>query len=148
DDLLKTDKFLLTIGIDEASQKTVSLQDTNTQTVRLSQAYLDGINQFIENGPTPIEFYLTGLEKRPFVLKDIYNTVGYMAFSFAMAHKTDPLLSNIRKKLGTAYLEDLEIDIDSRSTLIQNYNPLFKECITDAMADLVAEVMKKVPLPQ
>jgi len=57
-------------------------------------------------------------------------------------------LSNIRKKLGTAYLEDLEIDIDSGSTMIQNYDPLFKDSISDPMADLVAEVMKKVPLPQ
>lgn len=148
EELVNTDKFFLTLGIDEASQKTVALQDSDSPMVRLSQAYLDGINQFMEEGPTPIEFYLTGLKKRPFTLKDIYNTVGYMAFSFAMAHKTDPLLSNIRNKLGTAYLKDLEIDVDSGTTLIQNYNPIPGDSIANQVATLVTEVMKKVPLPQ
>src|SRR5690606_17053112 len=81
EELVKTDKFFLTLGIDEASQKAVGQQDVNSPMVRLSEAYLDGINQFIEEGPTPIEFYLTGLKKRPFTLKDVYNTIGYMAFS-------------------------------------------------------------------
>ncbi|HUH47529.1 MAG TPA: penicillin acylase family protein, partial [Arenibacter sp.] len=116
--------------------------------VKLSQAYLDGINQFIADGPTPIEFYLTGLEKRPFTLKDVYNTVGYMAFSFALAHKTDPLLSNIKNKLAPAYLRDLEVDVDSGTTLIPNYKPSPNDSVPDQIAALVAEVMKKVPLPQ
>src|SRR5690606_19391157 len=68
--------------------------------------------------------------------------------SFAMAHKTDPLLSNIKNKLGTAYLTDLEIDVDSGTTLIQNYKPPFNDSIIDQVATLVAEVMKNVPLPQ
>ena len=148
EDMLKTDKFFLTLGIDETSQKSVDLQDMELPMIKLSQAYLDGINQFIKDGPTPIEFYLTGLKKSPFTLKDVYNTVGYMAFSFAMAHKTDPLLSNIKNKLGTAYLKDLEIDIDSGSALIQNYHPISKDSIANQMADLVAQVLKKVPLPQ
>lgn len=148
EELIKTDQFFLTLGIDDASQKAVGLQDANSPMVQLSQAYLDGINQFIADGPTPVEFYLTGLEKRPFTLKDIYNTVGYMAFSFAMAHKTDPLLSNIKAKLGAAYLTDLEIDVDSGTTLIKNYKPAFNDSITDQVATLVAEVMKNIPIPQ
>lgn len=148
EELLTTDKFFLTLGIDENSRRTVGLQDPDSPMVQLSQAYLDGINQFMEEGPTPIEFYLTGLEKRPFTLKDVYNTVGYMAFSFAMAHKTDPLLTNIKNKLGPAYLEDLEIDVDSGSTMIQNYNPVLGDSLTNRVSTLVAEVMKKMPVPQ
>lgn len=148
EELVKTDKFFLTLGIDEASQKAVGQQDVNSPMVRLSEAYLDGINQFIEEGPTPIEFYLTGLKKRPFTLKDVYNTIGYMAFSFAMAHKTDPLLSNIRDKLGEAYLKDLEIDVDSGLTSIHTYNPMFRDTMANQVATLVAEVMKEVPIPQ
>jgi hypothetical protein len=29
-----------------------------------------------------------------FTIKDVYNIFGYMSFSFAMAHKTDPLLTH------------------------------------------------------
>ena len=72
-------------------------------------AYIDGINQYIEEGKTPIEFQLLGLKKDKFTLKDVYNIFGYMSFSFAMAQKTDPLLTDIRDKLGSEYLKDFGI---------------------------------------
>ena len=99
-DLVETDKFFLSLGIDEHTAATVSGLDSESEMVVLSNAYLDGINRFIKEGPTPVEFYLTGLEKEPFSIEDVYNVVGYMAFSFAMAHKTDPLLTNIKNNLG------------------------------------------------
>ncbi len=105
--LIGTDKFFLALGIDEESIKAANALDKKSETYALSQAYLDGINQFLNEGPTPVEFYLTGVEKKPFTLKDIYNTMGYMAFSFAMAHKTDPLLSNVKNELGDEYVNDL-----------------------------------------
>ncbi|MGS0528373.1 penicillin acylase family protein [Zobellia nedashkovskayae] len=105
-DLLGTDKFFLALGIDDYSSETIAKLNTSDAAVQMSQAYLEGVNQFVEEGPTPIEFYLTGIDKKPFVLKDVYNTIGYMAFSFAMAHKTDPLLSKIKDKLGFEYLKD------------------------------------------
>jgi len=119
-DVLETDRFFLALGIDDTSQRAIANLDTNSQAAQLSQAYLDGINQFIEEGPTPVEYYLTGLDKTPFTQIDVYNTMGYMAFSFAQAHKTDPLLSEIRSKLGAEYLKDLEIDIDPNSTVLQS----------------------------
>ncbi len=144
--LVSTDKFFMSLGIEEASQRTVDRIDMTREVVQLSQAYLDGINQFIEIGPTPIEFYLTGIEKKPFTLVDVYNTVGYMAFSFAMAHKTDPLLTNIKDKLGPAYLEDLEIDGNPRSTMIKNYNP-GPSTISNSVTAMVAQALKNLSLP-
>nr|WP_281502584.1 penicillin acylase family protein [Arenibacter sp. F20364] len=147
-DMLKTDKFFLSLGIDDASQRTVDKISKDSPMVTLSQAYLDGINKFIEEGPTPIEFHLTGLEKTPFTLKDIYNTVGYMAFSFAMAHKTDPLLSNIKNTLGPEYLTDLSIDTDPKTTLLKNYKTGSRDSIKNEMASLISDVLKDFPVPQ
>jgi penicillin amidase len=144
--LVGTDKFFLSLGIDEASKKTVEHLDTNSEMAKLSQAYLDGINQFIENGPTPIEFYLTGIDKEPFTLLDIYNSVGYMAFSFAMAHKTDPLLTNIKDKLGPAYLTDLDVGSDPNSTMIKNYNPK-NESIPNSVTAMVTQALQGLSLP-
>ena len=79
-----------------------------------------GSIRFIDEGKTPIEFRLLGLRKKHYSLKDIYNVYGYMAFSFAQAHKTDPLLSDLKEDLGTTYLLDLDMDISPRSTLIKN----------------------------
>ncbi|MFS4469145.1 penicillin acylase family protein [Maribacter sp. 2210JD10-5] len=146
-DLIGTDKFMLSIGIDDASTKTVSQLDKNSKAVLLCEAYLDGINQFVANGATPIEFYLTGIEKTKFTLKDIYNTMGYMAFSFAMAHKTDPLLTNIKDKLGPAYLEDLEIDSNQNTEWIKTYNPKKQDTIGNSIAALVNNALGKLDLP-
>ena len=83
-DLVETDKFMLSLGIDEATKKTLATLDYDSQMVQEAQAYLDGINLFVEEGPTPIEFHLTSLEKQPFTLEDVFNTIGYMSFSFAL----------------------------------------------------------------
>lgn len=146
-ELLGTDKFFLALGIDEASSETVSKLDSQESSVQLSQAYLDGINEFIEQGPTPIEFYLTGIEKEPFVLKDIYNTLGYMAFSFAMAHKTDPLLTKIKNKLGPDYLKDLEIDSDTTSVWIKNYPENISSLAKNNLISGVLKSLERLSIP-
>jgi penicillin amidase len=147
-DLLDTDRFFLSLGIDEASKETVAHMDRNSQMAILSLAYLDGINEFVKNGPTPIEFYLTGIEKEPFNLKDIYNAIGYMAFSFAMAHKTDPLLTGIRNRLGPEYLADLEINSDTSTTWIRTYNRDHIEIPAESITTMVTRALDKLPLPQ
>ena len=115
----RSDKLFLSLGIDEATEQTVANLDMKEESVVIANAYLEGINAFIAEGPTPIEFYLTGLDKQPFVINDVYNTLGYMAFSFAMAHKTDPLVSNIKDKLGVAYLKDFGVGCRSKYALDQ-----------------------------
>lgn len=147
-DLIETDKMFLSLGIDDATDKTLTDLDTNSEMVERANAYLNGVNQFIEEGPTPVEFYLTGLEKTPFELKDIYNAVGYMAFSFAMAHKTDPLLTDIKDKLGVEYLEDLAIDVDTNSVLIKNNPEVDYDSVATNITTMVTGVLDKLPLPQ
>ncbi|WP_350291981.1 penicillin acylase family protein [uncultured Croceitalea sp.] len=147
-DLVATDKFFLSLGIDEQSKKTVSEIAKETEMVKLSQAYLDGVNAFIEDGPTPIEFYLTGLDKTPFSLVDIYDAVGYMAFSFAMAHKTDPLLTNIRNQLGNAYIKELAVDSDSSTVWIKNHTDKTTDSIPINITANVTKAMEKLPIPQ
>ncbi|MDV7186951.1 penicillin acylase family protein [Lutibacter sp. TH_r2] len=141
-DALKTDKLFASIGIDEASEKAIGKLDTNGEPYKLTQAYLNGINQFIKNGPTPIEFTLIGIEKTPFTIKDVYNTVGYMAFSFAMAHKTDPLLTSIQQKLGNNYLKELNINVDANSTLIKNAHPNYAQISKE-----ITTLLNKTPIP-
>ncbi len=119
-DLLKTDKFFKGLGIEYASAKAIQKLDTSSGAYLLSKAYLDGVNSFIESGTTPIEFRLLGIEKETYDLNDMYNVFGYMAFGFAQAHKTDPLLSHLQEKLGMDYVADLDVDIDPRTTLIKN----------------------------
>lgn len=120
--LLKTDKFFAGLGINENSEKAVSRLDKNSETYQLALAYVDGINQYMEEGKTPIEFNLLGIKKDKFTLKDVYNIFGYMSFSFAMAQKSDPLMTDIRDKLGVNYLKDFGLDGSLGTTQIKNFN--------------------------
>lgn len=133
--LLKTDKFFAGLGIDENSEKAIAKLDKNSQACQLAMAYIDGINQYMEEGKTPIEFQILGLKKDKFTLKDVYNIFGYMSFSFAMAQKTDPLLTDIQNKLGSQYLKDFGLDGSLGKTQIKNF---------DGKAIEYAEISKSV----
>ncbi|MEX0363045.1 MAG: penicillin acylase family protein, partial [Allomuricauda sp.] len=147
-DLVETDKFFLSLGIDDKSVQAVSEMDMDSEAVILAQAYLEGVNQFIEEGPTPVEFYLTGLKKEPFQLNDIMDAMGYMAFSFAMAHKTDPLLTDIKNELGEKYIQDLAVYSDTTTTWIKNYRNTKVDSLDLDITAGVFQALNKLPVPQ
>ncbi|MEM9076062.1 MAG: penicillin acylase family protein [Bacteroidota bacterium] len=147
-DLVETDKLFLTLGIDENTARTVKGLDMNSQTVALCNAYLEGINAFIEEGPKPVEFYLTGLEPQPFTIEDIFNVVGYMAFSFAQAHKTDPLLTDIQNDLGPDYIRDLTVYSDTSTVWIKNFKKTKGDTISKDLMSSVSRALNKLPVPQ
>ncbi|SEP17734.1 penicillin amidase [Flavobacterium sp. CF108] len=142
---LKNDKFFAGIGIEEASAKAIAKLDKNSESYKLTQAYLDGINQYLDEGTTPVEFTLVGIKKEKFTIKDVYNIFGYMSFSFAMAQKTDPLLTDIRNKYGVEYLKDLGIEGEFNNTQIKSS----KENIEDytAVSKLITALLDKSPIP-
>ncbi|NOR28831.1 MAG: penicillin acylase family protein [Lutibacter sp.] len=143
--MLKNDQFFVSLGIEEASGKSIKNLDENGEVYKLATAYLNGVNQFIDNGPTPIEFTLIGVEKEHYQLNDIYNIMGYMSFSFAMAQKTDPFLSVVKEKLGDNYLKELGIDINPNTILIKNAKPTV-ESLKD-LAFTVNKIMESNPIP-
>jgi len=145
EEMLKNDQFFVKLGIEEASEKSIKNLETTSQVYKLATAYLSGVNQFIENGATPIEFTLIGVEKERYKLNDIYNIMGYISFSFAMAQKTDPFLSVLKEKLGVNYLKELGIDINPNTVLIKNANPAIESY--SKMVSNVNEIMKNNPIP-
>ena len=140
-ELLSVDQFFSGLGIEEAANKTIASLDKSSQAYVLTQAYLDGINQFIKNGKTPLEFILLGLEKEKYTIKDIYNVFGYMSFSFAVAHKTDPLLTEIKEKLGAPYLSELlgfasENLTVNKTSIPEKINATISRAVSSIMDDL------------
>ncbi|MBS7231833.1 penicillin acylase family protein [Flavobacterium psychroterrae] len=142
---LKNDKFFSGIGIEEASAKAIAKLDKNSQSYKMTLAYLDGINQYLDEGTTPIEFTLVGVKKEKFTIKDVYNIFGYMSFSFAMAQKTDPLLTDIRNKYGAEYLKDLGIQGEFNTTQIKSSKENIEEYST--IAKSVAALLDNSPIP-
>ena len=67
-ELLEVDQFFAGLGIEEAANKTIAALDKSSQAYLLTQAYLEGVNQFIEEGKTPLEFTLAGVEKEEYTI--------------------------------------------------------------------------------
>jgi penicillin amidase len=142
-ELLKIDRFFSGLGIEEAAEKTIENLDKTAQPYLLTEAYLEGVNQFIKSGNTPLEFILLGLDKEEYDIKDVYNVFGYMSFSFAVAHKTDPLLTEIKQKLGTSYLNELLSASGENLTI--NKTSIPKE-INATLSRSVADIMNNLPV--
>jgi penicillin amidase len=68
-----------------------------------------------------------------------------MSFSFAMAQKTDPLLTDIRNKYGVEYLKDLGIEGEFNNTQIKSS----KENIEDytEVSKSITALLDKSPIP-
>ncbi|WNW12881.1 penicillin acylase family protein [Pseudomonas sp. DTU_2021_1001937_2_SI_NGA_ILE_001] len=107
--LLDTDRLFRTLRIAEHADAYVARQDRSTPTWQALEAYLDGVNQYQASRPAPMEFDLLGIPKRPFSAADTLSIGGYLAYSFAAAFRTEPLLTYVRDELGADYLKVFDL---------------------------------------
>ena len=119
-DFIKVDAFFKTLGFDEHADDAVKkfMSGDSLPYQKAAKAYLKGVNQFIVTGSTPVEFVMLGIDKKEFTIKDMYLATEYMAFNFAMAFRTDPIMTFIERKLGASYFRDIvTAHIDSSMTI-------------------------------
>ncbi|KTC36896.1 penicillin amidase [Pseudomonas sp. ABAC21] len=115
--LLETDKLFRSLRIRERAADYVAHMDHESATWKALQAYLDGINQYQAGHPSPLEFDVLGIAKRPFTAEDSVSVAGYMVYSFAAAFRTEPLLTYIHDQLGSDYLKVFDLDWQPRGAL-------------------------------
>ena len=142
-DFIATDKLFRTLGVAKKSAEFTSLfeaQDVAYKDAVL--AYFEGINAFVDEGPTPIEFTLIGIPKQKFSVADAYNAAGYMSIGFADGFRVDPLTSKIAVKLGMNYLNDIGLHTIYDSTYIKSYFEPESEDLTDLSISI-----DKIPTP-
>ncbi|TXH90993.1 MAG: penicillin acylase family protein [Rhodoferax sp.] len=108
--LLDTDKLFRTLGLRQHAIDYVAKMDMNTPASKALLAYLDGINQYQATRPAPVEFDILKIPKRPFTPQDTMAVSGYLAYSFAAAFRTEPVMTFIRDKLGADYLRAFDVD--------------------------------------
>jgi penicillin amidase len=107
--LLDTDRLFRTLGIRAHADAYVAKMDPNTAANQALTAYLDGVNQYQNTHPAPLEFDILGISKRPFTAEDTLSVAGYMAYSFAAAFRTEPVLTYVRDELGVDYLNVFDL---------------------------------------
>ena len=107
-ELIETDKYMRTLGLGIAAKKSAAMymSDQSEEYQKLATAYLEGINEFIENGKTPIEYKLLGIEKEKFTPADLYNVTAFMSLGFSAGLKSEPLMHELNTTLGPKYMHD------------------------------------------
>jgi penicillin amidase len=75
-----------------------STDSIDPEALELLDAFLEGINCFIDREPLPIEFILLGIKPRRFTRLDCVSMVSYMAYSFAYGINSDSLVSMLKRK--------------------------------------------------
>lgn len=143
DQLVETDAFFAGLGLAKDADEAISKLDVNSQSYQLTMAYLDGVNQFVDQGATPVEFLILGINKTKFTINDVYHVFGYMSFSFAMAQITDPLLQEIKENLGGEYLNELGIDTNQSTPLSENEKRPIEEAV---FASAMQKLYKQLPV--
>lgn len=108
--LVDTDRLFRTLGIRAHAQKVVAGLNLQSPSAKSVLAYMDGINQYQDSHPAPMEFDLLKIPKRPFTLQDTVAVTGYLAYSFAAAFRTEPALTYVRDKLGPDYLKVFDLE--------------------------------------
>jgi penicillin amidase len=149
--LIETDKFFRTLGIEDHAKRSVEAHKGDNKPYRpFLDAYLTGVNDFVKNGYTPIEYSLLGIEKSELTETDIYSIFGYMSFSFAAAHRTEPILDKMYNKLGEDYLKDWDVHWQEGRERIPSYpadNQQDSVLDMSQIAHHVQAIMESVPAP-
>src|SRR5690554_4792432 len=146
-DLVKTDMFFRTLGTNRKAVKDAeNFENLPPQVQAICYAYIDGVNNYISNGKLPIEYKLLGYKPELYTIEDMYAIAGYMAYSFAFALRTDPIVEKLNETLGYAYLKDLDMAYpnDSLWDLRLHSNSTFQK---DSVQIQGLSFLDKLPVP-
>ncbi|MFK8330853.1 penicillin acylase family protein [Pseudomonas sp. BJa5] len=121
--LVPTDTLFRSLRIREQAERLVARQDKQAPAWIALQAYLDGVNAWQASHPKPMEFDVLGITPRPFTAQDTLSIAGYMAYSFAAAFRTEPVLTFVRDHLGDDYLKIFDLAWDPQGA-VHNGPPL------------------------
>lgn len=145
DVMIENDKLFRTIGLGHQAKKEAKefAQQTNQEMRDMVEGYILGVNDYIAAGHTTVEHKLIGVDMEPYTLEDVYNVIGYMAFSFSIAHKTEPILDYIKHRLGAEYLAELDVHVAEGTATINSF-------VAEDLSDLsrhIEDLVDKLPAP-
>lgn len=121
--LLDNDRLFRTLGLRAQAERMVEQMDRNSPAWKSLEAYLDGVNEYQDTRPHPLEFDLLKIQPQPFTPADVMSITGYTAYSFAAALRTEPALTYVRDQLGANYLQVFDLDWHPEGVLAQTPRP-------------------------
>jgi penicillin G amidase len=153
DKALQSDKFFKTLSFRKQAEMTIdSLYRKNPDApfVKATEAYLKGVNHYIKNGDTPLEFIIAGIPKTEMTIADVEIITGYMGYTFVHAFRAEAISTFIHSQLGADYWSDvMSAWPDSLHKIpVQANEPLAKASNTLAfMANQLTAMQSEFPCP-
>ena len=113
EDMIENDRYLRTLGMRKAAIKDAAEfeKTTSKKTKAAALAYLAGVNKFIDEEKYPVEYKFLGATPKAFKIEDMYKTAGFMAYSFAIHIKTEPIVDWIKTNFDSTYLTDIAVGV-------------------------------------
>ncbi|MGD2086536.1 MAG: penicillin acylase family protein [Candidatus Aminicenantes bacterium] len=105
--LLKTDQLMRSLRITEKSN--LILSHSNENMIKMTEAFADGVNQFIEKNKNqlPPEFAILGYEPEKWQVIHSLNLIGYMAWDLTVPWSSEYLLYKLSKKVSPAKFKEM-----------------------------------------
>tara|TARA_B110000503_G_scaffold94920_1_gene142907 strand:+ start:419 stop:2791 length:2373 start_codon:yes stop_codon:yes gene_type:complete len=150
EDMIENDKYLRSLGMREAAVRTAAEFEVEAP-VKIQQAmnaYLKGINAFIAADNRPFEYQLLGEEPRPFTTHDVYCATGFMAYSFAIHLKTEPILDWMKHQLDSVYWNDLATGQQGFTRISANDDEVKVHRDASGLSSRVSRLDALRPVPQ
>lgn len=111
---LPSDKLYRSLALRRASERMIAYEKQqglfDQDLWQELEAFCDGINQYVQTQSLPYEFTLLRFQPRPFEPLDAYILTGHMAYSFGIALKADPLMTELAKTLPRNLFQELRND--------------------------------------
>lgn len=111
---LPSDKLYRSLMLKRSGERMIAFEKSHgrfdEKTWAEMEAYFDGVNQYIATHPLPYEMRILGLRPQPFTPFDAYMLTGYMGYSFGIALKAEPVMTNLAGKLPLEQFQALRND--------------------------------------
>ena len=145
-EMIENDRYLRTLGMRDAAIKdALEFEYTSSENTKSAAlAYLKGVNTFIGEENYPVEYLILGQVPHEFEVVDMYKVAGFMAYSFAIQIKTEPIVDWIKTHVDSTYLSDVAIGVKG-FTKIPTQNASVDVA---AFSDLANRLDEKLPVPQ
>ena len=121
-DLLPVDKMFRTLMLRHRAESYLTeAESINPDALRFLDAFVKGINYFINTGALPVEYKLLGYPPQPFTRLDSIAVIGFVAYAFANAIKRDSLYTMIEPLIHPDDLKMLfpQYTLENRATIMQ-----------------------------
>jgi penicillin amidase len=149
-DMVENDQYLRSLGMRHAAERTSKAfeQGASAKIQTAMSSYLAGINAFIAQNERPLEYQILGEHPRPFTTRDIYCATGFMAYSFAIHLKTEPILDWMKHNLDSLRWKDLAVGQDGFTRISNESNTTDPNYDASGIAARVARLDDLRPVPQ